>query len=103
MAINFSAAASAYANAGRIMTPPPAATPGAGAGSSFGDLLKNAADGVVDALHKGEAATMQAATGKADLSQVTAAVTNAEVALQTVTAVRDKMVQAYQSILQMPI
>jgi flagellar hook-basal body complex protein FliE len=30
-------------------------------------------------------------------------VTNAEVALQTVTAVRDRVIQAYQDILRMPI
>ena len=31
------------------------------------------------------------------------AVSNAEVALQTVVAVRDKVVSAYQEIMQMPI
>ena len=45
----------------------------------------------------------QAAIGKADLTDVVTAVTNAEMTLQTVTAVRDKVVSAYQEILRMPI
>jgi flagellar hook-basal body complex protein FliE len=34
---------------------------------------------------------------------VVAAVTNAEVTLQTVLAVRDRVIQAYQDIIRMPI
>ena len=44
-----------------------------------------------------------AAVGKADLNDVVQAVTNAEVTLQTVTAVRDKVLNAYQEILRMPM
>lgn len=102
MTVNFTNAIAAYANAGKMSTAP--GLPGSdGAGGSFGDLVKTAAEGTIDTLHKGEEATMQAATGKADLIKVTQAVNDAEVALQTVTAVRDKVVQAYQSIIQMPI
>jgi flagellar hook-basal body complex protein FliE len=102
MAITIGNAIAAYANAGQVGAPPPPAGAPA-AGTSFGDLLKSAGEGLVDSLQKGEQASLQAATGKADLAQVTEAVTNAQVALQTVTAVRDKIVQAYQSIIQMPI
>ena len=102
MPVNFSAAVNAYANAGRI-----GAVSGGGANEggdgSFSDLLRRAADGAVDSLKEGEKATMQAVTGKADLTQVTEAVNSAEVTLQTVVAIRDKVVQAYQSIMQMPI
>src|SRR5437899_1784253 len=55
------------------------------------------------AANAGEAASLNAVTGKADMSEVVTAVTNAEVALQTVTAVRDRVIQAYQDILRMPI
>jgi flagellar hook-basal body complex protein FliE len=54
-------------------------------------------------MTKGEHASMQAVTGKADLAQVTEAVSNAEVAVQSVVAVRDRVVQAYQDIMRMPI
>lgn len=97
---NIANAVSAYANAGRIATEPGAQ---AGGGGSFGDLLRKAADGVVDTMAKGEQASLSAATGKADLTTVTEAVNNAEVAVQTVVAIRDRVVSAYQDIMRMPI
>ncbi|HUZ72585.1 MAG TPA: flagellar hook-basal body complex protein FliE [Stellaceae bacterium] len=100
--VNVMDAVNAYANAGRMAE---AGGTGAssGAGSSFGDLVRNAANGVVDTIAKGEQASLQAAAGKADLTQVTEAVSNAQVAVQTVVAVRDRVVQAYQDIMRMPI
>jgi flagellar hook-basal body complex protein FliE len=95
------AAAAAYAQAAKPAGPGIAARDAGGGG--FADLLKQAADGAVGALKEGEAARIKAVTGKADISEVVTAVTNAEVALQTVTAVRDRVIQAYQDILRMPI
>ena len=46
---------------------------------------------------------MQALVAPTDVSQVVMAVTNAEVTLETVVAVRDRVIQAYQDILKMPI
>ena len=94
------AAAAAYAQAAKTAGPGIAARED---GGGFADLLKQAADGAVGALKQGEAASLKAVTGKADISEVVTAVTNAEVALQTVTAVRDRVIQAYQDILRMPI
>lgn len=41
--------------------------------------------------------------GQADLAQVATAVSEAEVTLQTVVAIRDKVVDAYREILRMPM
>jgi flagellar hook-basal body complex protein FliE len=41
--------------------------------------------------------------GQADIVDVVNAVNAAELSLDTVVAVRDKVIQAYQSIMQMPI
>lgn len=41
--------------------------------------------------------------GQADLAQVATAVSEAEVTLQTVVAIRDKVVEAYKEILRMPM
>ena len=98
--VNFADAVNAYQNAGRIATGQ-AASPGAD--GSFGDLLRHAAGNVVDTISKGEQASLQAATGSADLTAVTAAVNNAEVAVQTVVAIRDRVISAYQDIMRMPI
>lgn len=102
MAIDVNTAINAYANANRIASGAVPAT-GAGTGTSFAKLLQQAGAGVVDALNKSEASSLQAVTGKADLAAVTEAVTNAQVALQTVVAVRDRVIAAYQDIMKMPM
>jgi len=93
-------AASAYATTAAKTTGPGMA---ARDGASFGDVLEQAAKESIGTLKKGEDMSALAAVGKADLSDVVQAVTNAEVTLQTVTAVRDKVLNAYQEILRMPM
>jgi len=46
---------------------------------------------------------MRGIAGEADLTDVVAAVNSAETTLQVVTGLRDRMIQAYQEILRMPI
>jgi flagellar hook-basal body complex protein FliE len=99
-AINFTDAVNAYANAGKMA---PAQGASTAAGENFGDMLRRAASGVVDTVAHGEQASLQAAVGKADLAQVTEAINNSEVAVQTVVAIRDRVVAAYQDIMRMPI
>lgn len=99
------AGASAYADAAKMLSGGVSA-PGAavkGSGGGFGDLLKQAIDGAVDTEKQGETMSLKAATGKADINAVVTAVTNAEMTLQTVVAVRDKIVAAYQQIMQMQV
>ena len=72
-------------------------------GPSFADLLGSAAKDSVAVGRGAEQLTQAVVAGKADLSSVIAAVANAELTLQTVVAVRDRMVQAYQEIMRMPI
>ena len=102
MTMKIAQAAAAYAQAGRI-----AGLGGAGAsdpaGGSFGEMVREAAQDSMASLQKGEQASLQAVTGKADLSEVVTAVSNAEATLQTVAALRDRVVAAYQEIMRMPI
>lgn len=94
-------ATTAYANAAKAAGPGmPAREEG---GGGFADLLKQIEHDAVGALHQSEVASIKAVNGKADITDVVTAVTNAEVTLQTVTAVRDRVIQAYQDILRMPI
>lgn len=72
-------------------------------GADFGALVKNAATDAIDTMRTGEKASADAVTGKANLTDVVDAVTNAELTLNTVIAMRDKMMDAYQEILRMPI
>lgn len=78
----------------------------AGAGAeniSFSDFLKDKVSDTIETLKAGEKTQAQAITGEADLADVVQAVTSAELSLQTVVAVRDRMISAYQEIMRMPI
>jgi flagellar hook-basal body complex protein FliE len=94
-----SSAASAY---GRVSSGggPAAAADG---GSGFGNMLQRALQGVVDSGHQADAQAMQGIAGHANLTEVVTAVSKAQLALQTTTAVRDRVVQAYQEIMRMSI
>ena len=46
---------------------------------------------------------MQGIAGKADIQDVVLAVSNAEMALETVVAVRDTAIKAYEEIMQMTV
>lgn len=50
-----------------------------------------------------EQVSVQGVMGQADLAQVATSVSEAELTLQTVVAIRDKVVDAYKEILRMPI
>jgi flagellar hook-basal body complex protein FliE len=89
-------AANAYARVDRGAT-------GGGAAESFGSVLQNALDGAIETGHTAEAQAMQAIGGEGNLTDVVTALSRAELALQTATAVRDRVVQAYQDIMKMPI
>lgn len=102
------AANAALAYAARLARPEAAAKSATEAraaqqGEGFAGLVKSALDGTAQTLKKSEALTNQALVNPADLGQVVTAVASAEVTLQTVVAVRDRVVQAYQDILRMPI
>ncbi|HVA14796.1 MAG TPA: flagellar hook-basal body complex protein FliE [Stellaceae bacterium] len=103
MAVNMGSAVNAYANAARIAGNGASQGPAKAGGESFGKMMQDAAGSVMDTLGKGEQASLQAVTGNADLASVTQAVTDAQIALQTVVAVRDRVISAYQDIIKMPI
>lgn len=72
-------------------------------GLSFADFLKGAAKNAATTLRANEKTTMQSASGTNDLILTMTAADNAEVTLQTIIAIRDRTVQAYQEIARMPI
>ena len=74
-----------------------------GAGGGFSTTLQRALDGAIAVGHDADAKTAQAISGTGNLTEVVTALSHAELALQTATAVRDRVVQAYQDIMKMPI
>lgn len=71
--------------------------------STFVELVKEVASESIQAGKESEKATAAAVAGEADLTEVVTAISNAELTLQTVVAVRDRVLAAYQEILRMPI
>lgn len=69
--------------------------------SSFSDVLGNAIDSLDSSQQAATNLSLQAATGNASIADVTVASTNADLETQLVTAVRDKAVDAFNSIMDM--
>lgn len=70
----------------------------ASGGESFADALKGFAKDTAKTLEQGEKAAVSGVTGKADIASVVTAINSAELMLQTVVAIRDKVISAYQDI-----
>jgi flagellar hook-basal body complex protein FliE len=102
MAVNIASAVGAYARQAKA-----ADMPGMEArpdpGKSFGDMVENGLKSAVEIGNNAERMSAAGIAGKAELADVVTAVNNAEITLQTVMAIRDKVIQAYQEIVRMPI
>ena len=96
------AAASIYANTAKTADHA-GISGGDGEKASFSDLIKTSARSAIDSIKGGEKASAQAVTGEANLAEVVQSITEAELTLQTVVAVRDRVISAYQEIMRMPI
>jgi flagellar hook-basal body complex protein FliE len=97
-------AANAYAALSRIMESGGAEKSSQSAGGpSFSAVLKDAVGSVLEAGKKSDAQTMAMSSGKANMVDVVTAVSETEVAIDAVVAVRDKIIAAYQDIMKMPI
>ena len=101
-------AAGAYASiqgvgAGNLMRKP-IATGGAEAGGpEFSALLGKALDATAEAGHKADTQTASVAGGRADIVNVVTAVAESEAAIETLVAVRDRVIAAYEEIMRMPV
>lgn len=98
-------AINAYSSLGNALGTPMEArdTPAPVPGSDFASVLKDAAKVAVGTMKESETMSAAAIAGKADIREVVAAVTNAEMTLETVVTVRDKVITAYNEIMRMPI
>jgi flagellar hook-basal body complex protein FliE len=104
-------AANAYAALSRMTDPFGAAPKAAGeagaangtGAASFNALLKDAVGQVAEAGRNSDAQSRALVDGKANLVDVVTAVADTEAAIETLVSVRDKVIQAYQSIMAMQI
>lgn len=78
-------------------------TAGAAAAPKFETMLREEIAATRTNLRESEAKAIEALSGRANLQQVVEAVAEAELSLQKMTAVRDRVISAYQEIMRMPI
>ena len=96
MDIRTTFATQTYAKARSAAAPNP--QPG-GAESGFAKFAQSFAD----TLASGEQTAKAAMTGKADPQALVMALASSQLAVETVATVRDRVVEAYQEILRMPV
>lgn len=94
MDISTTLAASAYSRARQATQPDPMADAG---------TLKNLAQDFTAVLQRGEETAQAAMVGKADPHALVQALSATELAVETAVTLRDKVVEAYQEILRMPV
>jgi flagellar hook-basal body complex protein FliE len=99
-------AANAYAKLARLADPganlgKPAASDSGG--PSFGAMVKEAINSVVEAGRKSDGQAQAMAAGKANIVDVVTAVSETEVAVEAMVSIRDKVISAYEEIMRMPI
>jgi len=89
-----------------------AATQGAGetsagaavtSGPDFSQMLKGVMGDLTNQTRAAETQMTQAVQGQGSMIDMVTAVSSAEASLETVIAVRDQVIQAYQEIMRMPI
>lgn len=72
-------------------------------GPDFGEMLKNVVDGAVQSSRRAETQMAAHVQGRADLVDVVTAISSAESSLETVIAIRDQVISAYQEVMRMTI
>jgi flagellar hook-basal body complex protein FliE len=74
-----------------------------GGDTSFGQLVQSAIDDAVTASKGAETQMTNQVQGKGSLIDVATALSSAQASLETVMAVRDQVISAYQEIMRMSI
>ncbi len=69
----------------------------------FSSILTNTLGNQANKVKQSEQVALQTLTGDASIEELTLAISQAQSALRTITAVRDRVISAYQDIIKMPI
>lgn len=106
MSATATTAANAYLSAASLLgksTQQKASTGAMGDASGFSELVKAAVEGTNETGKLAEAKAADLASGKANVVDLVTAVAETELAVETLVTVRDRVISAYQDIMNMPI
>jgi flagellar hook-basal body complex protein FliE len=107
MSTPFNAATAAYGNVSRLISQ--TAAPGNAIPvkqddkNDFAKLLSESLQGLVDSGKASEQKSMDLVNGKGDIVDVVTAISQTEIAMETMVTVRDRVISAYEEIMRMPI
>lgn len=74
-----------------------------GAGSGFADLVAESLSSVVEAGKVSDQKSLELVGGKANIVDAVTAIAETEVAIESMVAIRDRVISAYEEIMRMPI
>ena len=107
MAVSFNAATAAYNSAAQLIdkvaTGGAAPVARAAQGGDFAGILADTVQGVVEAGRAADQKAMDLVSGKGDVVDVVTAISQTEMAIETMVTVRDRVISAYEEIMRMPI
>lgn len=72
-------------------------------GAGFASVMQQAIGSAIQSGHEADTQSVQAIAGKGNLTEIVAAISHADLALQTAVAIRDRVVTAYQEVMRMAI
>ena len=107
MSFPISTATAAYGQAqkliGQASKAAPEIVPQANDGQGFSEMLSQSLNSVVETGQAADQKSMQMVNGTANIVDVVTAIAETEVAIESMVAIRDRVIQAYESIMRMPI
>jgi len=103
----FTAAANAYSNAARLISqgakPQTDVTASAGQGGDFAQMLANSIESVEAQGKASDQMALDMVNGKANVVDMVTAISETELAIESMVSVRDRVISAYEEIMRMPI
>jgi len=107
MAIAFSAAANAYGKAAKLISETGETSPGSTGSEAqtpdFAALLSSSLDQVTEAGRASDKMSLDMVNGRANVVDMVTAVSQTELAVESLVTVRDRVISAYEEIMRMPI
>ncbi|MCF6343089.1 MAG: flagellar hook-basal body complex protein FliE [Devosiaceae bacterium] len=108
MSITFNAATSAYGQAQKLISSAGEqgkldANPVSGEGGGFAQALQDNLSSIVESGKVADATSMEMINGGGNVVDVVTAIAEAEIAIESMVTIRDRVIKAYEEIMRMPI
>lgn len=105
MNMPFNAAMAAYGNVAKLVGQGVggSAAPAATGGGDFAKMLAESVQGVVESGKQSDQLSMDMVNGKASMVDMVTAISQTEMAVESMVSIRDRVITAYEEIMRMPI